>query len=51
MKKPVIRVERRERPAPVEPRYPWLLPLLVGLAVVTLVVIVVYSLATGVFFP
>ena len=50
MKKPVIKVERRDKPAAVEPRFTWLLPLLIGIAVATLVVIIIYSLATGVFF-
>jgi len=50
MKKPIITIERREKPAPVEPKYKWLLPLLVGVAVVALVAILVYSIATGVFF-
>ncbi len=50
MKKPTISVERRVKPIAPEPRYRWLLPLLVGIAVATLVVIIVYSLATGVFF-
>jgi hypothetical protein len=41
-------VERRDKPAPVEPKYKWLLPLLVTVAVVVLVGVVVYSIATGV---
>ena len=51
MKKPLITIERREKPAPVEPKYKWLLPLLVAVAVVALVVIVIYSVANGVFLP
>ena len=51
MKKPFITIERREKPAPVEPKYKWLLPLLVSVAVVALVVLVIYSIATGVFLP
>ena len=48
MKKPVISIERREKPAPVTPKYPWLLPLMVGIAVAVLVVIVIYSISAGV---
>jgi hypothetical protein len=51
MKKPIITIERRDKPAPVEPKYKWLLPLLIGVAAATLLVVVVYSVATGVFLP
>jgi len=51
MKKPFITIERRDKPAPVEPRHKWLLPLLIGVAIAALVIVTVYSLATGVFFP
>lgn len=51
MKKPIITVERRERPAPVEPKYKWLLPLLVGVAVVALLFVVVIASLNGVLFP
>ena len=48
MKKPVIKIERREKPAPVEPKYKWLLPLLIAIAVVTLVVCVIIAAVNGV---
>ena len=47
---PRISLERRVKPAAPEPKFPWMLPLLIGIAVATLVVIIIYSLATGVFF-
>lgn len=50
MKKPIITIERREKPAPVTPKYPWLLPLLVGVAVVVLVGVLVYAAANGLLF-
>lgn len=50
MKKPVITIERREKPAPVEPRHKWLLPLLVAIAVGTLVVCLVIAAVNGVLF-
>ena len=50
MKKPFIRIERRQKPAPVEPKYPWLLPLLVTIAVVTLVALVIVAAVNGVLF-
>ena len=40
----------RKRLAAGEPRYKWLLPLLIGLAVAALVVVIIYSLAPGIFF-
>jgi hypothetical protein len=48
MKKPIITIERREKPAPVEPKYKWLLPLLIAIAVVTLVVCVIIAAVNGV---
>jgi hypothetical protein len=48
MKKPLITIERREKPAPVEPKYKWLLPLLVVIAVVTIVVVVIIASINGV---
>jgi hypothetical protein len=50
MKKPFLRVERTTRPPAGEPRYRWLLPLLIAVAAAVLVVIIVYSLSLGVFF-
>lgn len=47
MKKPIITIERREKPAPAPPKYPWLLPLLVGVAVLVLVGVVVYAAVNG----
>ena len=50
MKKPIITIERREKPAPVTPKYPWLLPLLVGVAVVVLLGVLVYAGVNGLLF-
>jgi sterol desaturase/sphingolipid hydroxylase (fatty acid hydroxylase superfamily) len=47
MKKPFIKIERREKPAPIEPKYKWLLPLMITIAVVVLVGAVVYAILTG----
>jgi len=47
---PRLSVERRVKPTAPEPKFRWLLPLLIGIAVATLIVIIIYSLATGVFF-
>ena len=46
MKSP-IRIERREKPEPVEPKYKWLLPLLVVIAIAAIIFLVIYAVATG----
>ena len=48
MKKPLITIERREKPAPVEPKYKWLLPTIIVVAVVVLVGAVVFAAANGI---
>lgn len=50
MKKPFIAIERREKPGPVEPKYKWLLPAIIVVAVVTLTVCVILGIASGHFF-
>lgn len=48
MKKPIITIERREKPAVGEPKYKWLLPLLIGVAVATIAVVVIIASLNGV---
>lgn len=48
MKKPTITIERREKPAAVEPKHKWLLPLLIGIAAATLLAVVVIASLNGV---
>jgi hypothetical protein len=49
MKKPIITIVPREKPAPVEPKYKWLLPSIVVVAVVVIVVVVIIAVAQGTF--